>query len=84
MIGHCAQLEGGEDGPEILDEEQDTEDHEEELTGMHTREISSLEQPRIGRAGGLVRVSGRLTAPEVRAPGRGTRRSQPTPCRLPK
>jgi hypothetical protein len=64
-----------EDGQEIPDEEQATECHGEELTGMHTTEIGSLEQARIGRAGGpaimIIHLLGLaqdewLAAPEAR------------------
>jgi hypothetical protein len=50
LSGHRPALD---DNPEDLDEEQDTEYHGGELTGMQTHEIGSLEQTQIGKAGGL-------------------------------
>jgi hypothetical protein len=46
-----------EDGRGIVDEEQDEKDHGEELTGIYPPERRSLDQARIGTAGGPVTVS---------------------------
>jgi hypothetical protein len=55
-VGLCLDLE---DGPDVPDKQQDTQDHGEELEGMHTPEISSLEEARIGRPGAWSQVRGR-------------------------